>query len=328
MFWYYFCVPQPGDSDTGGGRGYVAHLQPAAGGGQPQSLHNQVNAEDEAWSYTPAHLTGFYTRTAHIAAFWSQKHTDHRLNFPSSLRKVQTESSTGSVGSSRVRTTLTLCVETVDFDSQACQLRVKGTNIEENQYVKVSSICNVTFIYHDWCLICFSSALYMFKCGYLRVCILFGTQFPFAITNLQTTTKCECIVRFETVCRNVLVHIHSKQRSNVTSLLTHLKIFYAFADCVLHWNSFATVINWCSPILSVSGIIFNLYSHLMLSVLDLLVFPRQMGAYHTIELELNRKFTLAKKSWDSILLDRIGKQLLLFVFDWDFSEFYLVTATT
>eukprot|EP00066_Takifugu_rubripes_P000656 XP_003961319.1 PREDICTED: protein pelota homolog [Takifugu rubripes] len=84
----------------------------------------------------------------------------------STIRKVQTESSTGSVGSSRVRTTLTLCVETVDFDSQACQLRVKGTNIEENQYVK-------------------------------------------------------------------------------------------------------------------------------------------MGAYHTIELELNRKFTLAKKSWDSILLDRI-----------------------
>lgn len=82
------------------------------------------------------------------------RHTDHHL-FPPSVtliiwdfstqwnqsdvtnRKVQTESSTGSVGSSRVRTTLTLCVETIDFDSQACQLRVKGTNIQENQYVKV-----------------------------------------------------------------------------------------------------------------------------------------------------------------------------------------------
>uniref|UniRef100_A0A674PCD8 Protein pelota homolog n=1 Tax=Takifugu rubripes TaxID=31033 RepID=A0A674PCD8_TAKRU len=61
----------------------------------------------------------------------------------STIRKVQTESSTGSVGSSRVRTTLTLCVETVDFDSQACQLRVKGTNIEENQYVKVRNISHV-----------------------------------------------------------------------------------------------------------------------------------------------------------------------------------------
>ncbi|XP_018431478.1 PREDICTED: protein pelota homolog, partial [Nanorana parkeri] len=32
-----------------------------------------------------------------------------------------------------------------------------------------------------------------------------------------------------------------------------------------------------------------------------------MGAYHTIELELNRKFTLAKKQWDSIVLERIDQ---------------------
>uniref|UniRef100_A0A665WYP3 Protein pelota homolog n=1 Tax=Echeneis naucrates TaxID=173247 RepID=A0A665WYP3_ECHNA len=57
----------------------------------------------------------------------------------STIRKVQTESTTGSVGSSRVRTTLTICVETIDFDTQACQLRVKGTNIEENQYVKMGA---------------------------------------------------------------------------------------------------------------------------------------------------------------------------------------------
>ncbi|NP_001088486.1 protein pelota homolog [Xenopus laevis] len=57
----------------------------------------------------------------------------------STIRKVQTESSTGSVGSNRVRTTLTICVETIDFDSQACQLRVKGINIQENQYVKMGA---------------------------------------------------------------------------------------------------------------------------------------------------------------------------------------------
>nr|XP_033802340.1 protein pelota homolog isoform X3 [Geotrypetes seraphini] len=49
------------------------------------------------------------------------------------------ESSTGSVGSNRIRTTLTICVETIDFDSQACQLRVKGTNIQENDYVKMGA---------------------------------------------------------------------------------------------------------------------------------------------------------------------------------------------
>ena len=53
-------------------------------------------------------------------------------------RKVQTESATGSTSSSKIRTTLTIRVETIDFDTQACVLRVKGRNIQENQYVKVS----------------------------------------------------------------------------------------------------------------------------------------------------------------------------------------------
>uniref|UniRef100_T1J2J3 Protein pelota homolog n=1 Tax=Strigamia maritima TaxID=126957 RepID=T1J2J3_STRMM len=55
------------------------------------------------------------------------------------IRKVQTESATGSVGSNRVRTMLTIRVENVEFDMQACQLRVKGRNITENQYVKMGA---------------------------------------------------------------------------------------------------------------------------------------------------------------------------------------------
>jgi len=54
-------------------------------------------------------------------------------------RKVQTESATGSSSSSKVRTTLTIQVEAVDFDTQACVLRVKGRNVEENDYVKVGA---------------------------------------------------------------------------------------------------------------------------------------------------------------------------------------------
>lgn len=56
----------------------------------------------------------------------------------STIRKVQTESATGSSTSSRVRTTLTIAVESIDFDTQACMLRLKGRNIEENQHVKVT----------------------------------------------------------------------------------------------------------------------------------------------------------------------------------------------
>lgn len=54
------------------------------------------------------------------------------------FRKVQNESATGSSTSHRVRTTLTISVESVDFDTQACLLRLKGRNIEENEYVKVN----------------------------------------------------------------------------------------------------------------------------------------------------------------------------------------------
>ena len=52
-------------------------------------------------------------------------------------RKVQTESATGSSSSNRVRTTLTIQAEDMDFDTHAAVLRIKGRNVEENQYVKV-----------------------------------------------------------------------------------------------------------------------------------------------------------------------------------------------
>lgn len=57
----------------------------------------------------------------------------------STIRKVTTETVTGSVGSSRVRTTLTLCVESTDFDAHGCLLRVKGKNIQENEHVKMGA---------------------------------------------------------------------------------------------------------------------------------------------------------------------------------------------
>ncbi|XP_052892303.1 protein pelota [Anopheles moucheti] len=57
----------------------------------------------------------------------------------STIRKVQNETATGSSSSSRVRTTLTIAVETIYFDTQAQVLRLKGRNIEENQFVKMGA---------------------------------------------------------------------------------------------------------------------------------------------------------------------------------------------
>lgn len=36
-----------------------------------------------------------------------------------------------------MRTTLTIKVESIDYDTQACMLRLKGRNVVENQFVKV-----------------------------------------------------------------------------------------------------------------------------------------------------------------------------------------------
>lgn len=55
------------------------------------------------------------------------------------FRKVQTESATGSTTADRVRVTLSIEVESTEFDTQSCMLRVKGRNVEENRYVKMGA---------------------------------------------------------------------------------------------------------------------------------------------------------------------------------------------
>jgi len=64
------------------------------------------------------------------------------------IRKVKDESSTGSSTASRVRTMLTISVENIEFDTSACELRVKGRNIQENQYVKVRKFVVTLLIFY------------------------------------------------------------------------------------------------------------------------------------------------------------------------------------
>uniref|UniRef100_A0A7S0H6V7 Protein pelota homolog n=1 Tax=Hanusia phi TaxID=3032 RepID=A0A7S0H6V7_9CRYP len=53
------------------------------------------------------------------------------------FRKVASESSTGSVSTEKMRITLTIKVEAIDFDAQTPALRLKGKNIVENDFVKM-----------------------------------------------------------------------------------------------------------------------------------------------------------------------------------------------
>ncbi|KAI9765941.1 MAG: Translation factor pelota, partial [Candelina submexicana] len=57
----------------------------------------------------------------------------------SALRRITTESSTGSTSSHRVQTILTLRVASLDFDSQAGQLHVSGRIAAENKFVRIGA---------------------------------------------------------------------------------------------------------------------------------------------------------------------------------------------
>ncbi|KAG0329084.1 hypothetical protein BGZ99_003468 [Dissophora globulifera] len=65
-----------------------------------------------------------------------QKHDQLRAV---TIRRIQSESSTGSVDSQRIRLTLTISIDTVDFDTQVGMLRISGRVIVENPHVKLGT---------------------------------------------------------------------------------------------------------------------------------------------------------------------------------------------
>ena len=57
----------------------------------------------------------------------------------STLRKVVKEGSTGSVTSAKVKLTLTIEVQRMDFDAESCTLHLAGVNVEENPHVRLGA---------------------------------------------------------------------------------------------------------------------------------------------------------------------------------------------
>ncbi|RHY23432.1 hypothetical protein DYB32_009203 [Aphanomyces invadans] len=53
------------------------------------------------------------------------------------VRKVVKEGATGSTSSQRLRMSLALEIDHIDFDPAKCLLRIKGINVEENPHVRV-----------------------------------------------------------------------------------------------------------------------------------------------------------------------------------------------
>jgi len=67
----------------------------------------------------------------------------------STFRKLTTTSSTGSTSSSKVRVRLTLLIETIEYDASTSMLRVKGTNREENEHVKMGQYHTMDLVLHN-----------------------------------------------------------------------------------------------------------------------------------------------------------------------------------
>ena len=106
------------------------------------------------------------------------------------VRKVTTESSTGSSSSSRVRTMLTISVEDVDFDVLACVLRVKGRNIQENQYVKVGTCTGVSLI--DGLQYAPSSAIFDVLTRKKCTRSVYTCAFPIVNTSMMAVDEAYC----------------------------------------------------------------------------------------------------------------------------------------
>mmetsp|Transcript_21363 Transcript_21363/g.48191 ORF Transcript_21363/g.48191 Transcript_21363/m.48191 type:complete len:430 (+) Transcript_21363:79-1368(+) len=64
------------------------------------------------------------------------------------LRKVVRESSTGSTTSSKLKITLTIEVQRVSFDAEACTLHLSGVNVEESEHVKLGGAHTVHLELH------------------------------------------------------------------------------------------------------------------------------------------------------------------------------------
>ncbi|ESP05086.1 hypothetical protein LOTGIDRAFT_208023 [Lottia gigantea] len=143
------------------------------------------------------------------------------------IRKVTLESSTGSVSANKVRTMLNIEVEAVDFDSQACVLRVKGRNVSENQYVKLGAYHTLdlelnrkfTLGKHHWDSIALERLDY--ACDPTQHADLAAVVMQEGLAHVCLITSCMTLVRAK-----LETHIPRKRRGSCEQHTKGLNRFY------------------------------------------------------------------------------------------------------
>ena len=67
------------------------------------------------------------------------------------VRNVVTERKSGSTDKTRVQTKIAIRIENIEFDAEQCSLRLKGTNIKENDHLKLGQYHTLAIELHRPC---------------------------------------------------------------------------------------------------------------------------------------------------------------------------------
>ena len=149
----------------------------------------------------------------------------------STYRKVITESSTGTTGSNKIRITLTLRVENTEYDGQSAQIRVKGKNIVENDYVKMGQYhtidieINTKFTLWKFCWDSISAERLELACDPAKKADLIGLVMQPGLAYLCLITDSMTVVKSK-----IEVNI-PKKRNNAVS--QHEKGMDRFMDAIM-----------------------------------------------------------------------------------------------
>ncbi|RHZ68875.1 hypothetical protein Glove_292g47 [Diversispora epigaea] len=145
----------------------------------------------------------------------------------STIRRIQNESATGSVDSERIRLTLTISVDKIDFDPQGGILRIRGRNVVENKYVKLGVYHtidlelnrNFTLLKHEWDIIALERV--QEACDITKQADVAAVVLQEGLANVCLVTHSMTIVR-----QRVEQSIPRKRKGNVTNYEKGLQKFY------------------------------------------------------------------------------------------------------
>ncbi|KAF8948641.1 hypothetical protein BGZ47_003575 [Haplosporangium gracile] len=153
-----------------------------------------------------------------------QKHDQLRAV---TIRRIQSESSTGSVDSQRIRLTLSISVDNVDFDTQVGMLRISGRVIVENPHVKLGTFHTIdlemnrsfTLIKPEWDVIALERV--QEACDITKKADVAAVVCQEGLANVCLLTSSMTIIRQHIDCP-----VPRKRKGSVTNYEKGLKRFF------------------------------------------------------------------------------------------------------